>query len=55
MQELFFAFTLDLDGDKIVYKNILSNSFSIRYEPTDNSITDSGRFLLRHFLYFGKI
>ena len=29
IQELFFGFTIDLDGDQISYKNILSNNFSI--------------------------
>ena len=29
IQELFFAFTLDLDGNEINYKNILSNNFFI--------------------------
>ena len=57
IQELFFAFTLDLDGDKIVYKNILSNSFCIRdMFHLNNSITEfcARLFNVAIFIYFGR-
>lgn len=57
IQELFFAFTLDLDGDKIVYKNILSNNFSIddTFQINNSIIEFCARFFnLAVVLYFGK-
>lgn len=57
IQELFFAFTLDLDGDKINFKNILSNNFCV--DDTflvSNSIVEfcARLFNLGIFLYFDK-
>ena len=57
VQELFFAFTLDLDGDKINYKNILSNNFNIENDfLINNSIIEfcSRLINLGIFLYFEK-
>lgn len=57
IQELFFAFTLDLDGDKINFKNILSNNFCV--DDTflvSNSIVEfcARLFNVAIFLYFDK-
>lgn len=57
IQELFFAFTLDLDGDKILYKNIMSNNFYINdaFQINNSIIEFCARiFNLSVFLYFGK-
>lgn len=57
VQELFFAFTIDLDGDKISYKNILSNNFSIDEKFfINNSVVEfcARLFNMAIFLYYGK-
>ena len=57
IQELFFAFTLDLDGDNIIYKNILSNDFLINdtFQINNSIIEFCARFFnLAVVLYFGK-
>ena len=57
IQELFFAFTLDLDGDKIMYKNILCNDFSIddTFQINNSIIEFCARiFNCAVFLYFAK-
>lgn len=57
IQELFFAFTLDLDDEKINFKNILSNDFCV--DDTfliGNSIVEfcARLFNAAIFLYFDK-
>jgi len=55
IQELFFTFTLDLDGDGISYKNIMSNNFCIEDNfLINNSITEffARLFNTAMFLYF---
>uniref|UniRef100_A0A6C0KZ56 Uncharacterized protein n=1 Tax=viral metagenome TaxID=1070528 RepID=A0A6C0KZ56_9ZZZZ len=57
IQELFFAFTIDLEGDKISYKNILSNNFCIDddFLITNSLIEFCARFFnAAIFLYFEK-
>lgn len=57
IQELFFAFTMDLDGDKIMYKNIMFNNFYINdtFQINNSIIEFCARiFNLSAFLYFGK-
>lgn len=57
IQELFFAFTIDLEDDKINFRNILSNSFRID-DPflIGNSIVEfcARLFNVAVFLYFDK-
>lgn len=57
VQELFFAFTLDIDSNKINFKNILSNNFCI--DDTfliGNSVLEfcTRLFNMAVFLYFDK-
>lgn len=55
IQELFFAFTLDLDDNEIRYKNILSNNFCIEDNFfVNNSINEffARLFNMATFLYF---
>lgn len=57
IKELFFAFTLDLESDKIMYKNILSNNFCIddTFQINNSIIEFFARiFNSSVFLYFGK-
>tara|TARA_A100001011_G_scaffold117293_2_gene123837 strand:- start:1417 stop:2523 length:1107 start_codon:yes stop_codon:yes gene_type:complete len=57
IQELFFAFTIDLEGDKISYKNILSNNFCIDddFLITNSIIEFCARFFnAAIFLYYEK-
>lgn len=57
VQEMFFAFTVDLDGDKIMYKNILCNNFSIddAFQINNSLIEFCARsFNCAVFLYFAK-